>query len=271
MRYSEITSPYNPIIKNALKIKKRVFKKDKKEFLIDSPHLLEMALSSDLAKIKRVFFTERFLNKNKPFMRHLDRLRSEIQEPFLVMVSDSIISRLSDTEAPQGIVSLLSYVFTTVEDIKYKGIPFLVICDGIQDPGNIGTIIRVADAAGADAVIIMPNSCDIFNPKALRATSGSIFNIPVIYTDKEGLLSYLRGNNILLYATDIRSDLYLYKCDLRLPLAIAFGSEAHGIRESILEISDYRIKIPIIGKAESLNVAMAAAISLYEIVRQRMF
>lgn len=270
MRYSNITSLSNPIIKSAIKIKKRIFKKDKKEFLIDSPHLLEMALRSEFAEIKRIFFTERFFNKNKSFIRHLDRLK-RYQEPFLVMTSESIISRLSDTETPQWIVALLSYSFCNLADIKYKNIPFLVVCDGVQDPGNIGTIIRASDAAGADAVIIMPNSCDVFIPKALRATAGSIFNIPVIYTGKEDFFSYIKSNNIVLYATDIRSELYLYDCDFKLPLAIAFGNEAHGISEYFLERSDYRVKIPIVGKAESLNVAMAASISLYEIVRQRMF
>lgn len=271
MRYLNITSLSNPIIKSAFKIKKRVFKRDKNEFLVDSPHLLEMALRSEFTEIKRIFFTERFLNKNRSLIRHLDKLRTVDKEPFLIMVSESIISKLSDTETSQGIVSLLSYSFISLGDIKYKGTPFLVICDGVQDPGNIGTIVRASDAAGADSVIIMPNSCDVFIPKSLRATAGSIFNIPVIYIDKEELFSYLKSNNIFLYATDVRSSLYLYNCDFKLPLAIAFGNEARGISELLLEMSNYRIKIPIVGKAESLNVAMAAAICLYEIVRQRMF
>jgi TrmH family RNA methyltransferase len=271
MKYTTIMSLSNPVIKSILKLKKKKNKQQRNLFLIDTPHLIEMALMSDFADIEKVFLTENFFNKNKLFLRRLEKTIKALNKPFLFVVTDEIISRLSDTEAPQGIVSLLSYKRIELEEIRFKAVPFIVICDGIQDPGNLGTIVRAADAAGADAIIILPNTCDIFMPKALRATAGSVFNIPVVYTTPQDLFLFLKNKNIAFYATSVNATLSIYDCDFRSPLAIAFGNEAQGISKSLLEKADYLIKIPIFGKAESLNVAMAAAVSLYEVVRQRMF
>lgn len=268
MKYISITSPSNPIIKSLLKIKKR---KQRELFLVDTSHLIEMALMSDLADLEMVFCTENFFNKNKTFLRHIYKAKGVVEKPFLFIVTDEIISKISDAETPQGVISLLSYKKVNLEDVRFKAVPFVVICDGIQDPGNIGTIVRAADAAGADAVLILPNTCDLFMPKALRATAGSIFNIPVVYSTFQDLFLYLKNKDISLYATSVDATLNIYDCNFRGPLAIAFGKEAQGISKPLLEKADYLIKIPIFGKAESLNVAMAAAISLYEVVRQRMF
>ncbi len=266
MKYKSIISLKNPTIKEILKIKERRYKDKDKLFLIEGIHLIEMALDSSF-EIKMVFFSESFKNKTEGqrLLRKLIKRNTE-----LIQISDEINIRLSDTESPQGVLALLSFKTYRLQDIQFKGNSFIVVCDGIQDPGNLGTIIRASDAACVDAVVILPNTCDVFMHKTLRATAGSIFNIPIVHSDLESLLEYLRLRGITLYSTDIRAERLIYETDFNKPIAIAFGNEARGVSETLRKMSDL-IKIPIIGKAESLNVAMAASVCLYEIVRQRMY
>jgi TrmH family RNA methyltransferase len=267
MRFVKITSPVNPIIKEALKIKERHARYRHEAFLIEVPHLMEMAAASPDVEIKRVFFTEEFSAK-----REGQRLLRQVakKEAQLIETSGHILSKLADTETPQGIVAIVSCKIANLDKLSFKGIPFLVVCDGIQDPGNLGTIIRASDAAGADAVINLTGTCDAFMPKAIRATAGSLFNIPVVYSEQEILFQYLDSQNIKLYSADVHAQVSIYESNFKSPVAIAFGNEAHGVSEALLKRAK-GLKIPIIGKAESLNVAMAASVCLYEVVRQRKY
>jgi TrmH family RNA methyltransferase len=272
MKFIKITSPANPVIKEALKIKEKRSRYRQEAFLIEGVHLLEMALTSCNAEIKKVFFTDKFSNKKEGqrLLRQIvARAGHQMPKDFFIQVSEQVLYRLADTETPQGIAAAAAYKTFSLEEITFREIPFLVVCDGIQDPGNIGAIIRASDAAGADAVINLPGTCDAFIPKAIRATAGSLFNIPIVYSEQESFFNYLDIKNITLYAADIHARVSVYDADFRSPLAIAFGNEAHGVSEALLKRAK-GLKIPIIGKAESLNVAMAASVCLYEIVRQRL-
>ena len=266
MRYIKITSTANPLIKEALKIKEKRVRFKHEAFLIEGPHLIETTLSSSAVEIKKVFFTDEFSAKREG-QRILRQISKRDIDP--VETSVSILSKLADTETPQGIVAVVSYRAIGLDEIKFKGIPFLVVCDGIQDPGNLGTIIRASDAAGADAVIILPGTCDAFMQKTIRATAGSLFNIPVIYSEPQMLFDYLNSRNIEMYAADVHAKTSIYEAGFKKPAAVAFGNEAHGVSGKLLKRAN-GIKIPIIGKAESLNVAMSASICLYEVVRQRL-
>ncbi len=268
MTRSKITSHLNPLIKETLRIKTKHAIYRHEAFLIEGPHLVEMALLSKNAAIKKIFFTPEFAHgkDGQSLLRLVDK-----SDAHFIETTENILSRLSDTESPQGIVAAVSYKRIGLKEIVFRGTPFLVICDEIQDPGNLGTIIRTSDAAGADAVIIMPNTCDPFMPKALRSTAGSIFNVPVVYSDMSELSGYCETRGIDLYVADMRSNLSVYDADLKKPLAVVFGNEARGASETLRKKAKQSIMIPIVGKAESLNVAMAASICLYETVRQRMF
>jgi TrmH family RNA methyltransferase len=274
MKFTKITSPTNPIIKEAIKIKEKHARYRHEAFLIEGIHLLEMAASSPDVEIKRVFSTEDF-SANREGQRLLrkigSRVKGQISKDIFIQASEQILHKLTDTETPQGIAAVVSYKTISLEGIKFKGIPFMVVCDGIQDPGNLGTIIRVSDAAGADAVVILAETCNAFMPKAIRATAGSIFNIQIVYSEAEVLLEYLNSRDIALYAADVRAEVSIYESDLKHPLAVAFGNEAHGVSHALLKRAKGLIKVPIIGRAESLNVAMAASVCLYEVVRQRVF
>lgn len=265
MKYITITSLSNPLIKETLKLKKRSDRRG--PFLIEGPHLIEMALAAK-AGVQRVFFTEEFFSKREGQLLVRSIAKGTTQ---LIETSLPILSKIADTETPQGIIALVSCPSPALDEINFKAAPLLVVCDGIQDPGNLGTIIRAADAAGADAVIILPGTCDPFMPKAIRATAGSLFNIPVTFSEPEILVSYLDSRKIALCAADVHASSSVYDVDLSQPVAVVFGNEARGVSGIVLKKATIVAKIPIIGKAESLNVAMAASVCLYEAVRQRFY
>lgn len=273
MRYIKITSLQNPLVKEVLKIKQKRSKYRHEAFIIDGHHLIEMAAASQ-AELRRVFFTEDFISKKEGqrILRHVyTKIRDKAADNLFVQTSREVLSKLSDTETPQGILAIASCNLTELKEIRFKGSPFLIVCDGIQDAGNLGTIIRASDAAGADGVIMLPDTCDAFSQKTIRATAGSIFNIPIVYSEIDNLLEYINLNKIRLYATDVHASMPIYKFDFKGPLAVVFGNEARGVSERLKKAADGLANIPIIGKAESLNVAMAASIFLYELVRQRKY
>lgn len=268
MKYTRIVSPANPLIKEALKIKQRRSGSRHEAFLIEGPHLIEMAAASSLVEISKVFFTGEYASK-KEGREILKKLGGK--SSLFVEIPVQILDKLAETDSPQGIVAVGACKPVAFGEIVTKDIPLLVICDGIQDPGNLGTIIRVSDAVNADAVVILPGTCDAFNSKAVRATAGSLFNVPVVYSEMDALVSYLRSKHIKLYVADVHSRKLLYDADFRQSAAIALGNEAHGVSEDLLKNADILLKIPVIGKAESLNVATAASVCLYEALRQRNF
>ncbi|MCL5022040.1 MAG: RNA methyltransferase [Nitrospirae bacterium] len=260
MRYKKITSASNPLIREILR-KKKVGGGN--ALIIEGRHLLEMALSSG-SQVGTVFFTGQFMSKNEEF---LVRVSAKIQE--LVETTEQVLARLAGTETPQGLVALVSYKMPGLDELSLGPEPLVVLCDAIQDPGNLGTIVRTSDAAGANAIILLPGTCDVFMPKAVRATAGSIFNLPVLYEEAEALLRWLKTKSVRLSVADVHATASLYEIDLRGPLTFVFGNEAAGVSDYLRTHADVRFRVPIFGKAESLNVAASAAVCLYEAVRQR--
>ena len=155
------------------------------------------------------------------------------------------------------------------EKLPLKDRGLIVVIDGIQDPGNLGAIIRTSDASGADAVVILPGTCNTFMAKVIRSTAGSIFNVPVVHTTPDEFLGWILQKKIKLIVASVDAERSVHETDLNVPLALAFGNEAHGVSKKLRESADMFLKIPMPGKAESLNVAISAAICLYEAVRQR--
>jgi len=262
MRYTKITSAANQQIKDILQIREKRAKFRHTAFLIEGTHLVEMALNAQV-RIKEVFATEEFINA-KEHQGMFKKITAPVFE-----VSGQILKKITDTETPQGIVAVAGYELGTLNTLSFKAAPLLVVLDAIQDPGNLGTIIRTADAAGADAVILMPGSCDAFMPKVIRATAGSIFNLPVVYAEPDTLSDWLGEKKIPLSVTAADAGKTVFETDLRGGIAVAFGNEAHGVSDQLRRAADLSFSIPILGSAESLNVATSAAICLYEVVRQR--
>ncbi len=265
MNYMKITSHSNPRIKEVLDIKRRKSRVKHGSFIIEGPHLIEMALGAD-TPVGEVFFSEAFGRKKEgqKILKLLAERTSNIFE-----VADHVFLKLAETETPQGIIAVAACRPVSLQQLRLKGSPLLVVSDGIQDPGNLGTIIRTADASGADAVIILPGTCDVFMQKTIRATAGSLFNIPVVHALVDEFTDWLRSRKINLAITAADAEHSLFEARLDRPVALVFGNEAHGVREELKRAADIVLRIPIYGKAESLNVATAAAVCLYEAARQR--
>ena len=265
MQYKKITSAANRHIREAIQIRERKTKFRHAASLIEGPHLLEMAVNGG-SRISEVFATEAFICKkeHQGFLRRMASSAGVIFE-----VTNQVMDRITDTDTPQGIAAVVSFKPVKPGELALQHTALFVVIDGIQDPGNLGTIVRTADAAGADAMFLLPGTCDAFMPKVIRATAGSIFNIPLVAEEPDSLMAWLRERKILLAITAADAEKDIYSTDLSVPLAIAFGNEARGVSSRLRMGADLSVRIPIFGKAESLNVATSAAICLYEVVRQK--
>jgi TrmH family RNA methyltransferase len=248
----------NHIIKETLKLKQKKYRELEGKFIAEGIRFIEEALRS--GKVQYVLFSKK-LYDTKGFERVLE---NDVQK---YEVSNEVIAEICDTETPQGIAAVVEKPIWSFEDIRED---FIVIADGVQDPGNLGTIIRTADAAGAGAVVVVKGSVDVYNSKTLRSTMGAIFNIPVLFYDDFSILSEeLKIKGYEIYASALDAENYLYDCDFKSKSAVVIGNEANGIPSEHIRLSTKSLKIPMRGSAESLNAAIAAAIIIYEMVRQR--
>ncbi len=184
------------------------------------------------------------------------------------LVDDRALASLSDSVTPAGVVALCNFV-----DVPWSSLlaPKLVaILADVRDPGNAGTVIRVADAAGVDAVVLAGDAVDLYNPKTIRASVGSAFHVPVVIErDVQSAVDRVREVGLQVLAADGAGEAELYAIDLSGPTAWLFGNEAWGLPEELAAAADVRVRIPVYGQAESLNLATAAALCLYESARQR--
>ncbi len=186
----------------------------------------------------------------------------------IYIISDKLFPALSSTETPSGIIAVIGINNDKgfMPDLKK---PY-IYCDNVRDPGNLGTIIRTADASGFGGVILSPDCVDLYNPKTVRSSMGSFFHIPIIENFDYSQLSELKKQGFKLFAGLLDDETIEYtNSDMKLPLIIVVGNEANGISADVTKMADIKVKIPIDGKAESLNAAVAAAILMYECRRQR--
>lgn len=266
MKVKKIESLRNPLVREALAIREKRSRFRYEAFLIEGPSLVEAALARGEAgkapSLKRVFFTERFGKRDVGLLQGLERSGAE-----LIEVAEHVMKKLSETETPQGIAAIASLRPAGLDEVDMKGLA--VVSDGIQEPGNLGTVIRTADAAGAGAVVLLSGTCDPFMPKALRASAGSVFNVPLVYGERESIGELLHARGLRIVAATLEARLSLFEADLRPPVAFVFGNETSGVSPEMKGASDLEVKIPLRGGAESLNVAASAAVCLYEALRQR--
>ncbi len=188
-------------------------------------------------------------------------------------VSDEVFAKMSDTVTPQGILCLVRQQIYNIEEMlknNNKNQPLFILLEDIQDPGNLGTILRTAEAAGADGVIMSGRTADIYNPKTIRSTMGSVYRLPFSYAaDFCSVINRLREFGVSIYAAHLRAEADYCDCDYRKGTAFLIGNEANGLREETAACADTLISIPMEGRAESLNAAVASSVLLYEAHRQR--
>ena len=183
-----------------------------------------------------------------------------------IYVTEKVFSVITDVTNPQGILAVIGKN-TDINEIDYNQNLFLVL-DNIQDPGNMGTILRTADSINLKQIIVSKGTADCYNPKVVRSTMGAIFRVKVIECeDLKKVVKEMKKRKIKVYATDLQTDKSIYDVDYK-KSAIVIGNEANGVSKELLEIADEKIRIPMIGKTESLNAAVATGIILYEVVRK---
>jgi TrmH family RNA methyltransferase len=243
----------------AVKLHRHVGRRRARRFLAEGPNLVQAALVRGL--VRELFVTE------PAKQRHASLLAALVgrQELPVHLVTERAAKALSDTVTPAGLVAVCEIPATGLEDVLAAAPRLVAVAVEISEPGNAGTVIRIADAMGAAAVILGGHSVDPYNGKCLRASAGSIFSIPVVpVADAVAALTALRGAGLQVLATTVDGETRLDEVGLAAPTAWLFGPESHGLSAEIADQADHRVRIPMSGGAESLNVAAAAAICLYQ-------
>jgi TrmH family RNA methyltransferase len=251
-----ITSAANEQIKNIINLKeKSKARKNSGTFTVEG---IKMFAEVPREELVDVYISESFQTKNQ----------SVLADVKYNVVSDSVFKKISDTVTPQGILAIVKQKKYLVDDIiknRRKEGSCIVVLDRLQDPGNLGTIVRTGEGAGISGIILSSDCADIYNPKVIRSTMGSIFRVPfAISSDLPSDIEQLKKNGIVTYAAHLRGEEYNKEIFTK-DCALLIGNEARGLSKVVAEKADRLIKIPMEGKVESLNAAVATAILMYEV------
>ena len=258
-----IDNPRSPRVRGVAKLAKRDARSQTGFFLLEGPQAVTEALTYRSELLVELFATPTALDKYPEIARLADETDLEVE-----FVTEDVLDSMADTVTPQGIIAVCKQFPTSLKDILAGEPKLIAILEEVRDPGNAGTIIRAADAAGADAIILTGRSVDLYNPKVVRATTGSIFHIPVaVAADLETVIEKVKGYGLQILAADIKgADLLEARTTgvLDKPTAWLFGNEARGLNDEHFALADSAITVPIYGHAESMNLATAASVCLYE-------
>lgn len=258
-----ITSKENAVIKHIEKLKEKKYRNEYQEYIIEGAKLVKEAMEEN-ANIKYLIVKEN-AESNHLVQKYL---KEELQTREFIQVSNQIFNLLSEVEKPQGILAVIS------KNRKDKEVDYsqdiILALDGIQDPGNLGTIIRTADSIGLTQILISKGTADPYNAKVIRSTMGAIFRVNIIEcANLAQQLKECKENYYQLIVTDLNATQSIYDISLK-GKVIIIGNEANGVSKEILELADIRGILPMMGKTESLNASVATGIILYEYVRQKL-
>jgi TrmH family RNA methyltransferase len=261
----KISSLQNPRIKQLVKLRDRRPRDEAAVFLVEGYREIRRALEKGVALRELYFSPDWFLGENE---RALIAQAESAGAQLLELTKDAF-AKVAYRERPDGLLAIAPQWQRSLDDLKLPTNPFLLVVEAIEKPGNLGTILRSADAAGCNAVIVCDPVTDIFNPNVVRASTGVLFSVPLVVTESVEVRKWLKTHAIRAVATTPAATEIYTEVDLRGPLAIVMGSEQYGLSEFWLQNSDMTVRIPMAGQADSLNVAMATIITLFEAVRQR--
>lgn len=259
-----ITSTSNQHVKNLIQLQKKAKARNEQDvFVVEGIKMYEEVPQERLAQ---TFVSESFYNKKKELFQI-----SGAATP--VVLSDQVFEAVSDTRTPQGILCVVRQYHYKAEDLckgAREKLPLLVVLEHLQDPGNLGTIVRTAEGAGVTGILLSDDSVDIYNPKVIRSTMGSVYRMPFVYTaDLIGEIRKLQGAGITFYAAHLQGAVSYETGIYTGPCGFVIGNESRGLTEEAAGAADVRIKIPMCGNVESLNAGVASAILMYEAARQR--
>jgi TrmH family RNA methyltransferase len=261
----KITSLQNPRIKQLVKLRDRRDRDEAGLFLVEGYREVRRALEKNIRLLELYFCPDWFLGENEPAL--IEQARQAGAQLF--ELSKEAFAKCAYRDRPDGLLAVAPQWKHGLADLKLSAVPFLLVVESIEKPGNLGTILRSADAAGVDGVIVCDAVTDVFNPNVVRSSTGVLFSVPIVVADSASVHAWLKQQGVRIVATTPDTPSLYTQVELRGPLAIVMGSEQYGLSDFWLKQSDLLVRIPMAGQADSLNVAMATIITLFEAVRQR--
>ena len=258
----ELTGLQNPVVKAAAELKQKKYRTQNGLYLAEGLRTAEEAVA--YKAVETLFYVA---TDDDRTIRLLED--AAMQNIKLVCVNENVMKKIADTETPQGVVAVCKMRQPKLENLLASG-KMLLVLDRVGDPGHIGTMLRTADAAGLGGLVLLKGCADIYAPKTVRSSMGSLFHIPVLSgVSEQEFVSAAKKAGYDLLVTCLDGADNLYKADLSGRIAFVMGNEAGGVSETLLEKADKRVYIPMAGRAESLNVAMAAGIVMFEALRRK--
>lgn len=263
--YGMITSLQNPAIKNIVKLSKTKERREQQLFVIEGARELSLALQSNYQMESVYVCREMYSHSKYPNLLHA------LPGNIVFDISPAVFEKIAYRENSDGIVTLAKPKMHRLSDIRLSENPFLILLESVEKPGNLGAILRTADAAAVDAVIVCDPQTDLYNPNVVRSGVGGLFAVQTAVCTSEEALDWLQNNKIAVYAAELQAAEFYQNIDFKLPSAIVMGTEAEGLTDFWLNNATKRIKIPMRGKIDSLNVSVSTAILTFEAMRQRGF
>ena len=254
----DITSLQNPRIKHIVKLRD-----DKKQRLGNGLMLVEGYDEIELAR-SAGHIPQTILSAPEIAARQLSDPNTE-----MLTVSRTVFEKISYRDNPDGWLGIFPIPHTSLDDLILSDSPLVIVAESIEKPGNLGAILRTADAAHVDALLVCDPRVDVWNPNVVRASRGTVFSVPVIECDNSAALKWIRSQKLRVLSATPAAEVLYSDIDLREPIAIAVGTEDEGLTDFWLENADARIRIPMLGKVNSLNVSVSTALIVYEALRQR--
>lgn len=254
-----ITSTSNPRVKDIIQLQKKSrLRNERRVFVTEG---LRMAREIPPERIVQMYATEDFYHKN----------RKELPQTVCPeLVSEQVLSAMSDTKTPQGVLAVVRQSEYRTETLLRAEHAHLLVLDNLQDPGNVGTIFRTAEAAGVTGILLSRDCVDIYHPKTVRSTMGAIFRQPFAYVENVvETITRMKESKVTVYAAHLQGEHTYDREDYRAKTAFLIGNEGNGLRKEVAEAADIWVRIPMAGEAESLNAAVAAAVLMFEVSRQR--
>jgi TrmH family RNA methyltransferase len=256
-----ITSPQNPKIKNLLSLEKARERRDQNVFTIEGLKELSLAVAGGYT-ILSVYFSPSIISDE-------ELIKIVRKENLLIPVHQSVFEKIAYRESTGGIIAVAEQKKHELSQIKLDRDALILVLEGVEKPGNLGALLRTADAAGVDAVIICDPQTDFYNPNVVRSSVGCVFTTALASATSEETIAWLKKNNVKIYCTYLKASHEYYKTDFRPSSAIIMGTEATGLSDLWVANSDANIIIPMAGKIDSMNVSTAAAVVVFEAIRQR--
>ena len=262
----ELTSPSNPKLKRVVKLRTCAAREESGEMIVEGYRECRRALDRGY-KPHAIFHCPDFYLKNENEPQLVADAAKAGAEVFTC--TKTCFTKIAYKERPDGLLMVGPHISIKLADLKLPPHALIIVTEAIEKPGNLGTILRSADAAGAAAVIVCDRTTDIHNPNVVRASTGTMFSVPIVEASSEEALAYLKAHNFSILAATPHAEKLHSEVDLTGNVAIALGAEQYGLTAKWMDGADLRVRIPMLGMADSLNVSAAATILVYEAVRQR--